>query len=133
MELEIIKHKPDYSDERGYIHNTFKGEGTALGGSTFTNIVYPNSPDSSTDISPAPMNNMYYDTGSPDDLVFINETAYNYHIDSSSPDTSSIEDNGYDVSGLSLSQSLLDELLIDIDGTTRNPASIDRGAHEFSP
>ncbi|MCD6367602.1 MAG: hypothetical protein J7L45_00790 [Candidatus Aenigmarchaeota archaeon] len=26
MELEIIKHKPDYSDERGYIHNTFKGE-----------------------------------------------------------------------------------------------------------
>ncbi len=119
-------------------NNTFKGEGTSLGGTNFTNIVYPAPPDSSTEIIPLPSDNLYYNTGSPDDLVFINDTAYNYHIDTiNSSDTSSIKDNGYkNLSTLPLfkgNPSLLNELLIDIDGNTRNPASIDRGAHEFNP
>ncbi len=114
-------------------NNTFRGEGTYIDGSnSFTGISFPTAPITTSEVTVA-TENLFYNIGPPADLAFINDATVDYHISTTSSDTSSIKDNGYDVSTLSLDPSLLNELLIDIDGTTRNPASIDRGAHEFNP
>ncbi len=90
--------------------------------------------NSEINISPTPSSNEEFSSS---DISFVDESTTDFHVSGISADTSSIKDNGYKtLSTLPLftsNPSLLDELLIDIDGNTRNPATIDRGAHEFNP
>jgi len=133
--VRLIHDPPPPPKELRIFNNSFRNDnidryidGTGFNDTSITAV------NSETNITPPPQDNDEFSSGN---VSFDNNLVADYHIGAGSPDTSSIKDNGYsNLSALPIfttNPSLLDELLIDIDGTSRDPATIDRGAHEFNP
>jgi hypothetical protein len=113
--------------------NTFRTGDIYLAGTTLAEISNPQDPDSTLDLIGQPLNSECFSEG---DVRFPAAVQYDYHIDLWSPNPLSVKNNGSDLEEarqMLHEYGLSDQLFIDIDGTRRSPASIDRGAHEFSP
>jgi hypothetical protein len=93
--------------------------------------------DSSTEVTPTPEYTTEFNLS---EIQFLDRLAYNYRIDTSSPNPGSIQGNSSSFTSPSFLEQELEEaggvtadLLTDIDGNPRDRYSIDRGAHEAYP